>query len=242
MKYLLFCAFFTLTVGMLQQVVFHVIHTDIGKISSVILNNQIKVLNKAFFNVKFVLSEINYINDKNLHSCENYNTQIKIKKTFAKDPSVYLNIYICDVSSSLGLSWLPTTPFLGKIVPESHFIFGIMLDYKVLPGSRRKYFNKGLILVHEIGHHYGLKHLYSGGCLGNESISDGILDTPRQFGNTFNTNCKKIYDTCPNKPGIDDNSNYMSIFPDRCRNHFTKGQIEFMKNTIKKYKPKMLQN
>lgn len=57
--------------------------------------------------------------------------------------------------------------------------------------------------------------------------SDYVDDTPRSQGNPRPDKCPSSkQDSCPNLPGKDDWSNFMMSTPDRCRDHFTPGQVE----------------
>ena len=156
-------------------------------------------------------------------------------------------MYICNVNTNLGLSIIPyqITSIFGypnepMPLPENHWYLGTLLDYKLLPGSTvfNGRWSQGLILIHEAGHHYGLMHLYQGACIGDETYSDNIVDTPRQNGNPSES-CQKLngLDSCPKLPGKDDNSNYMGINYDTCRSHFTPGQVSYFRHIISSYKP-----
>ena len=118
-----------------------------------------------------------------------------IKPRYALDPARYLNVYVCHETANLGLSWLPYQPYrslsTGEMVSpaESNPMLGTILDWGLLPGST--YFggrwSQGDILTHEIGHDYGLRHLYDGGCGESfEPLTNRVADTPRQVGNPGN--------------------------------------------------------
>jgi hypothetical protein len=101
--------------------------------------------------------------------------------------------------------------------------------------------NQGDILVHEIGHTYGLLHPYQGDCSGSEQNSDRISDTPRQTGNPFGT-CQSLRgrNSCSRSAGLDDLQNYMVATADSCRSHFTPGQVSYIQSSVARLKPTLM--
>ena len=103
------------------------------------------------------------------------------------NPSQYLNIWICDITSgatggmvTLGYAYLP----VGGVVGTG--IDGLVVDYQygLQPGSRTA--------THEIGHYLGLEHTWADddGC----GDDDGFTDTPHTDTPTFscaNTSLQK---------------------------------------------------
>lgn len=98
----------------------------------------------------------------------------------------------------------------------------------------------GKLLVHEIGHYLGLRHIWGDG---DCSVDDFISDTPNadsdsQWGCNFSRN------TCvDNINGIDLPDmveNYMDYSSGSCQNSFTKGQIEFMRYVLGEYRENIL--
>jgi len=175
-------------------------------------------------------------------NCALFNYQQIVKQKYSLNPAQYYNVYLCHALASLGLSWIPYQTFENIVPPENYWLLGSIVHYQLVPGFPNFFggrYKQGDILTHESGHHLGLRHIYQGGCLFTETYSDDILDTPRQNGNSYGK-CKVVLDTCPKLPGKDDNSNYMSIFEDTCRNHFTPGQVAYIQNTIIQYKPTYL--
>lgn len=217
-----------------------------GKVPRSRLQSQVDQLNRAFSGAeagrdsgfRFTLFDAVYDENDDYHdSCSLYSYQIAMKKFYSKNPEKYYYVYVCSCTGNLGLSWLPYQTMGGKVMTENHYMLGSIVHWDLLPGGNmlKGRYRQGDILTHETGHHLGLRHIYEGGCVGDESFSDGIADTPRQKGNTIG-NCGDRVDTCPGG-GSDDVTNYMGIFPDSCRNHFTPGQIAYMQNIVMSMKP-----
>ena len=246
----------------IQPVAFHILYKSdgTGMISNDTLISQVSQLNDAFSGsdarhkkyrhptnagIKFIIGSVDYTENNDLFdSCALWNYQSQIKKALFRE-SCY-NVYTCNVATSLGLSIIPYQ--ISKIygfpnepipLPENHWYLGSLIDHRLLVGSTvfNGKWSQGLILIHETGHHYGLMHLYQGGCIGDETYSDNIADTPRQVGNPSKS-CQKLKGlrSCSTNRE-DDNSNYMSINYDSCRSHFTPGQVSYFRHIISIYKP-----
>lgn len=93
------------------------------------------------------------------------------------DPLLYLNIWICDISSgatgglvTTGYAYLPVGGVVGSEID------GLVLDYSYGTGSTDR------TATHEVGHYLGLLHPWGdGGC----GVGDGISDTPNTDSPTF---------------------------------------------------------
>jgi len=83
----------------------------------------------------------------------------------------------------------------------------------------------GTLLIHELGHYFGLLHVFQGGCA--TSGNDFVSDTPAEKTFTgFFRACSAPQDTCPNVNGMDSLNNYMNYVLDECDTQFTQGQYE----------------
>lgn len=230
-----------------------------GKNSYESIQKQVEQLNLAFSGeearktkystptdskIRFQLAGIRYvIHDDYFNLCGLPSTIAKYRPLYMMDGARHLNVYICWCEYNLGLAWLPYDAWYHVPITESSFALGAIVHWQLLPGNNfnKGMWNKGNILTHEVGHTYGLRHPYEGDCLGDESNSDQIEDTPRMTGNPL-VYCSAVRgrDSCPKLPGKDDMSNYMLATADNCRNHFTPGQIQYMQDTIMTYKPTLL--
>jgi hypothetical protein len=138
--------------------------------------------------------------------------------TDAWDRDVYLNIWVCDLSSGL----LGYAQFPGGAAATD----GVVLDYAYTgkTGASAPY-NKGRTATHEVGHWFGLYHIWGddgGSCSG----SDYVSDTPNQGGENYG--CFSVgsvqTDGCsPASPGVMW-SNYMDYTDDACMYFFTTEQ------------------
>lgn len=233
----------------------------LGRVSYESIQAQVDQLNRAFSGteaqlgkypkptdsgIRFSLAGVRYVENDNYFNLCGLPSEINVyRPRYMMDGSKHLNIYICWCQYNLGLAWLPYDSWYHQPIRENHYALGAIVHWELLPGNT---FNKGLwykgnILTHEVGHTYGLRHPYEGDCLGNETNSDQIDDTPRMSGNPLTT-CQAVRNrnSCKQWPGKDDMSNYMVATADDCRNHFTPGQVDYMQNTIQHYKPTLLKN
>jgi hypothetical protein len=150
----------------------------------------------------------------------------------------YLNLWVCNLTDYLGYSQFPVSNLQGlENASKNRLTDGVVIAYNAF-GSKdddvnnnftllSKY-NKGRTATHEIGHFFGLRHIWGddgGSCSGD----DYVADTPNQPGSTSG---------CPSHP--QNNScgtitmfqNYLDYTDDNCMNLFTKGQVSRMETVI----------
>jgi hypothetical protein len=153
----------------------------------------------------------------------------------AWDPARYLNLWVVSFGNSgvLGISVFPGDPRPLKL-------HGFVCDYRAF-GRGASYafhdFNKGRTTTHELGHYFGLVHIWGdddGDCSGSDFEGLPTLDdTPNQgkenYGNPDPTAAAIVLtDNCsPTAPGIM-YQNYMDYCDDSVLVMFTKGQQERM--------------
>lgn len=171
----------------------------------------------------------------------------------AWDPTAYLNLWIG--ADDNGGDVLGYAQFPGSSPIEED---GVFINYKswgtnscyTLPG-----YNKGRTATHEIGHYFGLLHIWGDdeGCDGDDFRSlaglgstcnlpaglynpDGqgngpsdVGDTPNQAGSTTNCPSTAVSDACSVSPGPGRMfQNQMDYSLDACLTMFTKKQVERM--------------
>ena len=135
----------------------------------------------------------------------------------AWDEKRFLNIWVANINPDL----LGQATFPG----ETHVFDGVVIHYDAF-GIVESMNSFGRTLVHEIGHYFGLPHIWGmeEGC----DFDDGIEDTPNQ---------EKYHFFCPKHPSISCGSpdmfmNFMDYVDDECMVFFTKGQMDHMIKVI----------
>lgn len=148
------------------------------------------------------------------------------------DPEQYLNIWVCNIGGDMtgvgGFAFFPEASGLqgleGSLSTAAND--GVTMHYLAF-GSKDLYpqgnyiptRDTGRSCSHEIGHFFGLRHIWGDG--NSCSATDYCDDTPSAF--TMNMECNTI-DSCPSGPGNDMIQNHMDYTPDDCKNIFTADQ------------------
>ncbi len=99
--------------------------------------------------------------------------------------------------------------------------------------------NKGKILVHEVGHYLGLRHIWGDG---DCSMHDYIWDTPNATNHSqfaCNPNLNTCTDTINGMDLPNMIENYMDYSSSDCQNAFTLGQIQVMREVLQTYRPNL---
>lgn len=148
----------------------------------------------------------------------------------------YLNVWVINMSSYYGYAQFPVANLAGleDYLDGMATTDGVVILYTCFGTSDAGSFNlipalnKGRTLTHEVGHFFGLRHIWGddSGCSG----SDYVSDTPNQSIATESI-CPStvLTDACsPSVPGIM-YQNYMDYTNDACMNLFTAGQADRMK-------------
>lgn len=159
--------------------------------------------------------------------------KVKSSATNGDDPwpnDKYLNIWVCDMSFFgtafvLGYATFPgEVPALDGVVIQSEY-FGF--------GTAAAPNNLGRTTVHEVGHFFGMRHIWAdddSGSTGQCDSTDFVDDTPNQ-GAKSQSDCNLTINSCSNESPYwgtidppDMVENYMDYSADGCMAMFTKGQ------------------
>ncbi|MCU0383238.1 MAG: M43 family zinc metalloprotease [Cyclobacteriaceae bacterium] len=159
-----------------------------------------------------------------------FSTEEELKATSFWPSEDYLNIWVTNLSGTLlGYAQFPFSTLPGlEDEPNIAATDGVVIDYEVFgtddegPFFLDPQFNKGRTVTHEVGHYFGLRHIWGDddGC----TESDYVADTPNQGADTSG---------CPTHPasscgGTKMFQNYMDYTDDVCMNLFTAGQVQRM--------------
>ncbi len=151
------------------------------------------------------------------------------------DPERYVNVWTMPLPPSAESIVLGFTTGPDSDLPGMEFLIGaepgkpegILVNAAHFgPSELLSPFNRGRTLTHEMGHYFGLLHLWGGGdCRGDDFVGD----TPPVA--TPVTTCAPL-EGCSGEPT--QSHNYMTFAPDSCMNLFTEGQVERMRYVLRR--------
>ena len=134
------------------------------------------------------------------------------------DTRRYLNIWVGDLRWTVGGSVQDNLNGYGTFPEDSTAIHGVAMDYTQF-GTNAAAYVADRTWAHEIGHFFGLRHIWGDANCGN----DLVADTPTQ--QQSNSGCPTFPQvTCSNGPNGDMFMNFMDYSSDACRKMFTNGQ------------------
>lgn len=139
------------------------------------------------------------------------------------NPEEYLNIYAVPlVQPFIGYASFPISNLPGlNFSPTPSIIDGVTIDFRFFGvGGNASSASRGRTATHEVGHFFGLRHIWGdGGC----GVDDFVTDTPPQDNSNNVCNANPSRFSCGVNNMI---QNYMDYTPDACMNLFTRGQVE----------------
>ncbi len=225
-----------------------------GVISDALVQSQIDILNEDFLalagtngangtdaQMEFYLATVDPQGDPTTGITRDCNTTWfndggAYWNSLAWDPNNYLNFYTNQASGNLGY-----VPFLpadggGSLVGTPQDRVVILWDTFGRNGPFGPPYDQGRTGTHELGHYFGLEHVFSGGC-GNPaqcySTGDLICDTePDQ---TSHFGCPNGATSCSGERVPIEN--YMEYTDDLCMEAFTTEQMRRMRCSLEFYRP-----
>ncbi len=143
------------------------------------------------------------------------------------DRNNYLNIWVGRLSGSvLGYAQMPGGPAGSD---------GVVIDYRYFgtqgTGSQSPY-NKGRTATHEVGHWFGLWHVWGDANCGNDFVSDTPVSQDANYGCPAYPSISCNNGANNNTAGGDMHMNYMDYTDDRCMYMFTQGQVTRITNFL----------
>lgn len=158
----------------------------------------------------------------------------KVKPATIWDPTKYINVWVTDFTSTegiLGYSTFPASSTLSGLTnTESNTTAGVVVSYTTIgsvsmPSSicgGDNGYNNGKTLSHELGHYFGLRHIWGDG----ECATDYCDDTPQHTEANFGTPVHPKSNSCGTADEMFEN--YMDYTDDKVLNTFTLNQAERM--------------
>ncbi|GAA0880234.1 hypothetical protein GCM10009119_32040 [Algoriphagus jejuensis] len=146
-----------------------------------------------------------------------------IGQTSQWNPDEYMNIWVVPlVQPYIGYASFPISDLPGlNFSPTPTIMDGVTIDYRYFgAGGIAVSASLGRTATHEVGHFFGLRHIWGdGGC----GVDDFVTDTPTQDSSNAVCNSNPTKTSCGVSNMI---QNYMDYTPDACMNLFTNGQVE----------------
>ncbi|MES2621792.1 MAG: M43 family zinc metalloprotease [Bacteroidota bacterium] len=147
----------------------------------------------------------------------------------------YLNVWVCNVFFGLGVLGYAFPPDNAPNWPSGSNTDsakqGVVLHFPVVGRNSIAPIDptvtRGRSLVHELGHYFGLRHIWGDG---DCTEDDGLAETPESSAANQQT-CDTLVNSCIDS--LNDHpdmiENYMDYSDDRCQNMFTNDQIGIMR-------------
>lgn len=185
----------------------------------------------------------------------------------AWDPNSYLNIWVGNISGGQGVLGYTQIPGSGPLSDDGIFCNILSFGSSVCNASS---YNKARTVVHELGHYFGLNHIWgddeteSNTCSGDDfraltddgstytlpatlynphgkgNTSEDIGDTPNQSVASNDCGSGIVTDDCTTAAPGIMYENYMDYTMDNCYSLFTKKQVARMEYVLENYRSSLI--
>ncbi|KAI5364064.1 Putative peptidase M43, pregnancy-associated plasma-A [Septoria linicola] len=217
------------------DVYIHIVTTEAKRNSYTqkMIEDQVSTLNDAYSSIgfSFTLEGSDFtVQEDWAQASAGSDAETEMKQALHMGSYADLNLYfLSDLGDGLlGFCYFPTE----NPSPSMRVLDGCINLADSLPGGEAENYNLGLTAVHEVGHWFGLYHVFDGNkCTGN---GDFVSDTPMQSEATFG--CPTRQDSCPEQEGQDAVHNYMDYSYDQCLTEFTSGQAQRARALFDEYR------
>jgi len=149
----------------------------------------------------------------------------------------YLNIWVCYLTDRYGYAQFPVSSLPGlENSSKNRLTDGLVISFETFGSSAdgnfllQPVYNRGRTTVHEMGHFFGLRHLW--GDDANCKGTDYVEDTPPQSNETTGCPIRPIKECPVDNPVNKMYQNYLDYTNDECMNLFTKGQVDRMTTVL----------
>jgi hypothetical protein len=205
-------------------------------ISDDLVSAQLDVLNRAYGStpgspVKWVFALKNLARVKSSESMCDQKVEARIKKESRKGGAGSLNLYFADLSEC-GLLGLASFPWHAQAKAADN-ADGVVIHFATMPGGSYPAYNMGFTCVHEVGHWFGLYHVWQNGCEGG---GDSVDDTPATSMPTEGCPSKAAAASACGGSGEALVGNPMDYTDDACMQTFTVGQHRRMEAMYEMYR------
>jgi hypothetical protein len=173
----------------------------------------------------------------------------------AWDTDKYLNIWVCNILPGLfgqvfGLAYPPNGApnWPANSAEPSPEVSGVLVHYTTVGRNNPVADQDGVsendygrTCTHEIGHYFGLRHIWGDGFFNGCNADDGIADTPNCSA-ADNYQCNLNANTCVDSPVNfpDMIENFMDYSIESCQNIFTQGQVDLMRWVLENLRPGLI--
>lgn len=145
----------------------------------------------------------------------------------------YLNIWVCYLTDRFGYTQFPVSTLPGlDNASKNRLTDGVVISFEVFGSSDygnfllHPFYNKGRTTTHEVGHFFGLRHLW--GDVANCKGDDYVDDTPPQSLLTLGCPSHPQKECPSDDPQPKMFQNFLDYTDDVCMNLFTQGQVDRM--------------